>query len=273
MRESLRKCVWRCCFHCRAFDASVVTGGVERLFSVGPVLVFKLGWCLMSDETLAHACVSLEVTGERAQQVAKDRADWTKFARQRGFSLVEVSMVTALMILIAIIGIPAVQGYVIENKVPRVAEDLQRFIARLKVSAVGAGAAPYARVDQRALVNGLRDAAAIQLLGKGSNLSVAHGLGGVGVGSSGTISIRSAAVPGFGDGSGFKLILSDVNHAACPALATVLQRMALQVTISGIGPAVEVKNSRLDPAREYDPVLADVQCKPGDSNTFEFVFQ
>ena len=227
----------------------------------------------MNGETLVHAYMPLAATDERSLPVDESRACLRKLVHQRGFSLVEVSIVTALMILIAIIGIPAVQGYVVENKVPRVAADLQRFVARLKVSVMGAGAAPYARVDQRALINGLRDAAAIQLLGKGKDLSVAHGLGGVGVGSSGTIRIRTASIPGFGDGSGFRLILSDVNHAACPALATVLQRMALQVTISGVGPAVEVKNSGVDPVREYDPVLADAQCKPGDTNTFEFVFQ
>lgn len=227
----------------------------------------------MVGDTLAHECLRFVKTDRRSALVDRKVQSTTDFSRQRGFSLVEVSVVTALMILIAITGIPAVQGYVVENRVPRVAEDLQRFVARLKVSAVGAGSAPYARIDQRALINGLRDAAAIQLLGKDKDLSVAHGLGGAGVGSRGTISIKSASIPGFGDGSGFRLIFSDVNHAACPSLATVLQRMAIQVTIAGVGPAVEVKNSRLDPAREYDPVLADMQCRRGDSNTFEFVFQ
>src|SRR5690554_5620300 len=107
--------------------------------------------------------VVMQVTMQSVVKHSNGRAD---LARQKGFSLVEVSIVTALMILIAIIGIPAVQGYVIENKVPRVAEDLQRFIARLKVSAIGVGPGPYSNVDQRALINGLRDAGAIQLLGK-----------------------------------------------------------------------------------------------------------
>ena len=227
----------------------------------------------MNGEALVRTYPPSVATDKWSSQVNEGRGSSNELAYQRGFSLVEVSMVTALMILIAIIGIPAVQGYVVENKVPRVAADLQRFVARLKVSAMGAGAAPYARIDQRALINGLRDAAAIQLLGKGKDLSVAHGLGGAGVGSNGTIRIKTASVPGSGDGTGFRLTLSEVNHAACPALATVLQRMALQVTISGVGPAVEVKNSGVDPVREYDPVLADAQCKPGDSNTFEFVFQ
>ena len=42
---------------------------------------------------------------------------------QGGFSLIEISIVTAIIMLIAIVGIPSVQSYVIENKVPRVAEE------------------------------------------------------------------------------------------------------------------------------------------------------
>jgi prepilin-type N-terminal cleavage/methylation domain-containing protein len=36
-------------------------------------------------------------------------------ARQRGFSLMEVSIVTAIVLLIAIVGVPAIGGYFIEN--------------------------------------------------------------------------------------------------------------------------------------------------------------
>ena len=55
-------------------------------------------------------------------------------ARQRGFSLMEVSIVTAVVLLIAIVGIPAIGAYVIENKVPKVGEELQRFVCLLYTS-------------------------------------------------------------------------------------------------------------------------------------------
>jgi len=57
--------------------------------------------------------------------------------RQSGFSLVEISIVTTIVMLIAILGIPAIQSYVIESKVPRVAEELQRFVARMKATTQG----------------------------------------------------------------------------------------------------------------------------------------
>ena len=37
--------------------------------------------------------------------------------RQSGFSLVEISIVTTIVMLIAILGIPAIQSYVIESHV------------------------------------------------------------------------------------------------------------------------------------------------------------
>ena len=80
----------------------------------------------------------------------------SKRQRQYGFSLIEISIVTTIMMLLAIVGIPAIQGYVVESKVPRVAEELQRFVARLKVTTNGFGASPYAGVDTRVLANSLR---------------------------------------------------------------------------------------------------------------------
>src|SRR5690606_12274005 len=54
-------------------------------------------------------------------------------AGQAGFSLVEVSIVTAIVLLIAVIGIPAIGGYVMENKVPKVGQELARFVMHVRV--------------------------------------------------------------------------------------------------------------------------------------------
>lgn len=192
--------------------------------------------------------------------------------QEGGFSLVEVSIVTALMVILAVIGVPALQAYVIENKVPKVAADLQRFASRMKVAAIGAGATPYEQLDQRVLVNGMRSASAVTVLGDGADAAVVHGLGGLGKSGNGTILVKAAAVPGLSHGSAFSLSLTNVNHAACPGLMTAMQRLAQVVTVAGRSSAVEVKNAFLDPPRDYQPVLADAQCARGDKNQFEFVF-
>lgn len=193
--------------------------------------------------------------------------------KQRGFSLVEVSIVTALMVILAVVGIPALQDYVVENKVPKVAADLQRFVARMKVAAIGGSDTPYASINRRVLVNGVRGSSALVIRGEGNNALVAHGLGGQGALDHGELKVAPVAAPDQSAGSAFSLTLDHVNHAACPVLATTLQRMASQVSIEGRGGAVMVKNDFAVPPMAYQPVLADAQCERGDSNHFVFVFQ
>lgn len=198
---------------------------------------------------------------------------WHHRQKQVGFSLVEVSIVTALMVIVAIIGVPALEGFIIENKIPKVAADMQRFVSRMKVAAVGGGSVPYLGIDQRALVNGMRESAVVTVHGTGSVADVAHGLGGQGRGQSGTILIEPDSVPGQGPGSAFRLTLTHVSHAACPMLATAMQRMASSISVSGSGSLVTVKNALSDPPLAYQPVLADAQCASGDRNRFVFVFK
>lgn len=192
---------------------------------------------------------------------------------QRGFSLIEISIVTTLMMLIAIIGIPAIQGYVIENKVPRVAEEMQRFIARMKANTNGFGATPFLGIDSGALANALRSSSVVSVTGFGARASIAHGLGGTGHSGRGVISVEPQAVPGASSGSAFSLTLNDVNQAACPALASILQRLAEVVTIAGASGPIMVKNALTEPNMPYNPMLADAQCVSGDRNTFVFTIR
>jgi hypothetical protein len=196
-----------------------------------------------------------------------------RFSAQRGFSLIEISIVTTLMMLIAIIGIPAIQGYVIENKVPRVAEEMQRFVARMKANTNGFGASPYLGLDSGALANALRSSSVVSVTGFGPRASVAHGLGGTGHSGRGVISVEPQAVAGGSSGSAFSLTLNDVNQAACPALASILQRLAEVVTIAGASGPMMVKNTLTEPNMPYNPVLADAQCVSGDRNTFVFTIR
>ncbi|MDO9025465.1 MAG: prepilin-type N-terminal cleavage/methylation domain-containing protein [Zwartia sp.] len=198
---------------------------------------------------------------------------YKSLARQRGFSLIEISIVTTIMMLLAIVGIPAIQGYIVESKVPRVAEEIQRFVARLKMTTHGFGASPYGSVDTTVLANSLRGSSVVAVTGTGSGANVAHGLGGAGVSGRGVIRVVPHALSGAPVGSAFLLTLNDVNHAACPGLASVLQRIAEVVTISGAGGPVMVKNNLNEPASPYNPLLADAQCLTGDRNVFEFVIR
>ncbi|MGY6272369.1 type 4 pilus major pilin [Achromobacter denitrificans] len=190
--------------------------------------------------------------------------------RQRGFSLIEVSIVTAIVLLIAIVGIPAIGNYVIENKVPKVGEELQRFIASVKINGLGGGATPYAGLDTAAMASALGDSSALSVQGAGSAAHIVHGLGGSGVGSNGTVEVAAASLGGAGLGSAFSITLTNVSHAACPALASVLQRMSEIISVGGDGALRVVKDAFATPSVPYRAVLAQAQCRQGDVNTFVF---
>jgi prepilin-type N-terminal cleavage/methylation domain-containing protein len=189
---------------------------------------------------------------------------------QHGFSLIEVSIVTAIVLLVAIIGIPAIGTYVIENKVPRVGEELQRFVARTKANAQGGGPTPYQNIHTGTLANALRDSSVVAVNGNGAHAIVAHGLGGNGTAGNGTIVVAPAAVAAGGPGSGFTLTLTNVSSAACPALASVMQRVSEIMTVESAQGAAMVKDVTASPPQPYDALLAESHCAGGDANTFVF---
>ena len=178
-------------------------------------------------------------------------------AYQKGFSLVEVSIVMAIVLLLAIIAIPTVQAYVVEGKVPKVGEEIARFMLHTRVNATGAPAAPYDGIATENLANMMRDSSVFSISGTGAAAVVYHGLG-----RNGAVSVSSA-----NSGAAFSVTLSDVNHAACPALASVLQRVSdvIELTAGG-GSSVVLKNANTP----YSALETESRCSQGDENTFVF---
>jgi prepilin-type N-terminal cleavage/methylation domain-containing protein len=173
---------------------------------------------------------------------------------QAGFSLVEVSIVTAIVLLIAVIGIPAIGGYVMENKVPKVGQELARFVMHVRVNAGTAADAPYENVGTANLAAMVADSTVLTLSNDGA---VLHGLG-----SGGTVEVESADA-----GAAFLLRLKKVNHVACPSIASVLQRVAGRITVeAGSGAARTVK----DEDTTYNALSVESACARGDVNQFVF---
>lgn len=183
------------------------------------------------------------------------------FRRQAGFSLVEVSIVTAIVLIIAIIGIPAINSYVIENKVSRVGGELQRYVARTKANGQGTSA-PYAGLDSGNLARALRHSSVLAVDPVAVD-RVAHGLGGNGS-TTGLVNVVESD-----SGVSFTMTLDAVNDAACPALASVMQRVAQRIQVTGTT-AVVVKDEAATPRVAYSPLAAESVCVNGDRNTFLF---
>ena len=173
---------------------------------------------------------------------------------QAGFSLVEVSIVTAIVLLIAVIGIPAIGGYVMENKVPKVGQELARFVMHVRVNAGTSGDAPYATIGTDNLVAMAADSTVLMLANDGT---VMHGLG-----SGGTVEVEPAEA-----GEAFLLRLRQVNHVACPSIASVLQRVADRITVEADGAAARTVK---DTATPYNALVAESACAKGDVNQFVF---
>ncbi|GAA4322999.1 type 4 pilus major pilin [Pigmentiphaga soli] len=182
-------------------------------------------------------------------------------ARQRGFTLVEVAIVAAIVLIAAVVGVPAINGYVIENKVPSVAQDLQRFVVRMKASTQGLGEAPYTGSTTALLGNALRGSGVITVSGTGAAAVVRHGLGA----SDGRITLAADTITVAGDS--FAIGLDKVNEAACPGLAAAMQRVSERIVVNGD----TVKEPAAGGATgAYDAVAADSACVAGDANAFTF---
>src|SRR5690554_5533734 len=176
---------------------------------------------------------------------------------QAGFSLVEVSIVMAIVLLLAIIAIPTVRTYVIESKVPKVGEELARFVMHTRINSVHSSAAPYDTIANSTLANMLRDSGIFSISGSGGSPTVRHGLGG-----DGEVSVAQAE-----SGAAFTLTLTKVNHAACPSIASLLQRLADTVTLTPQGGSATVVKNAETP---YSALETEKRCSQGDSNTFAF---
>jgi len=184
---------------------------------------------------------------------------------QAGFSLVEVSIVAAILVIAATIGIPAIKGFLIEQRVPAVAGELQRFMSRTKVMGEGGGTVtPYAGIATvKNLVPSIRDSSVLKVSGS----TVTHKLGGSGAGSNGTVTLAPASLAGGALGNGFSLTLTNVNDKACPILAGTMSPVSETMTVNGN--AAKTLGANGEPGT-YNPVAAQDFCVSGDSNTFVF---
>lgn len=176
---------------------------------------------------------------------------------QQGFSLIEVSIVTAIVLLLAIIGVPAIGGYVVENKVPKVGEELARFILQTKVNAPNGSSTPYDGISTSNFASMVHDSSIFTVSGAGATTKVLHGLG-----TAGEVSVTEAD-----SGARFSITLSKVHDAACPSIASVMQRVSDTITVSSDGQAATTVK---DASTHYSALAAESHCAAGAVNTFVF---
>ncbi|MCZ8411280.1 type 4 pilus major pilin [Achromobacter dolens] len=195
---------------------------------------------------------------------AMQRALSKNLHRQGGWTLAEIGAAIAIIIFLVAIGYPSVKGYVIQGRVPAAAGELQRFMSTSRIMGEGDSATPYASIsNSQNLAPSMRDSTVFKVTGS----TVAHRLGGTGVGSNGTITIEPAALGGGAVGSAFLLRLTNVNHRACPILASTMNGISEMISVNGTAAKTLGANNETG---SFNAVTAQDLCVNGDNNTFVF---
>jgi hypothetical protein len=138
-----------------------------------------------------------------------------------------------------------------------VGEELARFILQTKVNASNGSASPYAGIDTGNFANLVRDSSIFSVSGADASIKVLHGLG-----TEGEVTVTEALA-----GAGFAITLSNVNNAACPSIASVMQRVADSITVAPDGQAASTIK---DATTHYSALTTESRCGQGDVNTFVF---
>lgn len=199
-----------------------------------------------------------------ANSRAIQRAAANNLRRQGGWTLVEIGAVIAIVIFLVVVNYPAIKGYFIQGRVPAAAGELQRFMSTARIMGEGDTATPYASINNaQNLAPSMRESTVFKVTGS----TVAHRLGGTGVGSNGTITIAPAALGGGASGSALSLTVTNVNHRACPVLASIMNGVSEMISVNGTVAKTLGANNE---SGSFNAVTAQDLCVNGDNNTFVF---
>jgi len=189
----------------------------------------------------------------------------TKVSKEDGFTLIELIFVLAVIGILGAMATPFVREMLIEGRVEPTSKDIINITNVIRASGSASGSpTPYSTMGTTtataAIANAARGkAVSLTVGGAGATATVQHQLGA----SGSEVTAAAAANPTSGDT--FTITLPTVNKAACPGIATQLNRVAEAIEING----TSVKAA----GGQYDGTTAQNVCTPDDSNTFVFTFR
>lgn len=177
--------------------------------------------------------------------------------KEKGFTLLELTVVLAIILILGISGLVAIRSFIVGGRIDPAANELRRAMQRMSINAEGQGATAYSTSSTSQFCNLMREGSIFTVTGVGAAATCAHNLTNFGTQA---VTVAPAAQATAGDS--YTVTMSNVSQFACPDLMSVMQKATLTMSVNGT--VVKAVGSN------YNASAATAACSTGDVNTFTF---
>lgn len=180
---------------------------------------------------------------------------------QKGFTIVELTVVMAIMGILAIFSFYQIQKFIYSGRVQPAATALQSAMSGTRVSFSTTGSpTPYSGITTASFAAYIKDTnATFQTVGSGASRTITHNLGA----TSAPATVAPDTLTTLGDSAA--ITLSSVSEYVCAEIMVALSRSAERLAING----TNVKSI----GSNFQAELAKVACTDGDTNTLTITFK
>ena len=170
-------------------------------------------------------------------------------SKQRGFTLIEVIVVLAIMAILIAISLPTINDYVAAGRVNTTTKDLQATANSIKSAAVGVTTAtPYSGITTATLAAYMRNTSFN--VTSGTTSTITHNVQAPSLGP------QAVAISGT-PGATFAISMAKVNEKSCPDLAAQMAKATETITIGGTTVKAAAAGSTIQVAATRTACIAD----------------